>query len=74
MHDNKGRMKGLALGAELVGQTPFLHSQLLMHTHMHIDPLTKQNNRHSEMSACQHTKLCVQKFQSIAGKKKQPHR
>lgn len=29
----RGRMKGLALGAELVGQTSFLHPHLLMHTH-----------------------------------------
>lgn len=50
VHDNKGRMKGLALGAELEGQTPSLPSFLPMQPHMHIKALTKLNNRPSELS------------------------
>lgn len=50
VHDNKGRMKGLALGAELEGQTPSLPSFLPMQPHMHIEALTKLNNRPSELS------------------------
>lgn len=77
MHDNKGRIKGLALGAELVGRTLFLHSHLHMHTHMHINPLTKLNNRHSMQA---HTKTRVYKFQFIgimkneAATERNPHK
>lgn len=53
VHDNKGRTKGLALGAELVGQTPFLPFSLLSHnTKMLFNSLTKL----SELCTWQHTK------------------
>lgn len=42
VHDNKGRLKGLELGAELVGQAPFLSFSLLSHnTKMLFISLTK---------------------------------
>ena len=72
-----GRMKGLALGAELVGQTsPFYtpicsctHTHTHTHTHACTDPLTRTRGA-QKMCTWQHTQSCVSDIPDRSKKKK----